>query len=363
MSVRRADAQLALLAAVIAILIAFAWRSTPGAVARALIEDDRADASSSGKIVRVTIPSGANAAQILEALKASGAVTDIEALRVLLRLTGAGADLQAGRYAFREGSSPAEALRVLRGGPNGVQRLTVREGLRVEEIGALVIQAGLATPEEWQAAITKERPEPFLAERPRGADLTGYLFPASYDIDGSTTAETLVQAMLNAFADRVVPLAAEARRSNGSLHEALTLASIVERETVWADERATVAAVFRNRLQASIGLQADPTVQFALTRGERGAASIAAFGYWKQNLSPEDLRLDSPYNTYVVPGLPPGPIANPGMDAIQAALHPAAVEYLYFVVAPSCDGHHLFASTLDAHNANVAAFRASKCGR
>lgn len=360
---RRADARLALLAAVIAVLIAFAWRSTPGAVARALLDDGTPAASASGKIVRVTVPTGANAAQIVTALDAAGAISDAEALRVLLRLTGAGSDLQAGRYAFREHSGPAEALRILRGGPNGVLRLIVREGLRVEEIGALVVREGLTTPDEWQAAVRKPRPEPFLAQRPPGADLTGYLFPASYDIDGSTTAETLVQAMLDAFADRVAPLAEEARRSNGSLHEALTLASIVERETVWAEERATVAAVFRNRLRAGIGLQADPTVQFALTRGERGAASIAASGYWKENLSPEDLRIDSPYNTYILPGLPPGPIASPGMGAIEAALRPAGVGYLYFVAAPSCDGRHLFATTLDEHNTNVAAFRASKCGR
>jgi len=362
-SVRRADARLALLAAVIVVLAAFAWRGTPGALARALLDDGASEAPLSGPSVRVTIPAGANAAQIVEVLDVAGAVSDAGALRVLLRLTGAGSDLQAGRYQFREHASPAEVLRVLRGGPNGVLRLTVREGLRVEEIGVLVVREGLATPEQWQAAVTKPRPEPFLAQRPPGADLTGYLFPASYDIDGSTTAETLVQAMLDAFAERVTPLAAEAQRSNGSVHEALTLASIVERETVWGEERATVAAVFRNRLRAGIGLQADTTVQFALTRDDGGAASIAAFGYWKENLSPDDLQIDSPYNTYILPGLPPGPIANPGMGAIEAALRPATVDYLYFVAAPSCDGRHLFATTLAQHNANVALFRTSKCGR
>ncbi|TAK76181.1 MAG: endolytic transglycosylase MltG [Dehalococcoidia bacterium] len=363
MNVRRADARLALLGAVVAVLIATAWRSTPGAVARALLDDGTPVAEPTDRIVRVTVPNGANAGQIVEALDAAGAIADAGALRVLLRLTGAGSDLQAGRYAFREGSSPADALRVLRGGPNGYQRLTIREGLRVEEVGALVVRAGLATPQEWQAAMRKPRPEPFLAQRPAGADLTGYLFPASYDIDGSTTAESLVQAMLNAFGERVAPLDIDARQAGGSLHEALTLASIVERETVREDERWTVAAVFKNRLKTGIGLQADPTVQFALTRGERGAALAAVSGYWKEHLTPDDLQVDSPYNTYRVTGLPPGPIANPGMGAIEAALRPAPVDYLYFVVAPSCDGHHLFATTLDQHNANVAAFLASKCGR
>lgn len=360
---RRADAQLALLAVVIAVLTAFAWRSTPGAVARALLDGGAVEASPTGGVVRVTIPSGANAAQIVEVLDAAGAISDAEALRVLLRLTGAGADLQAGRYFFRERTSPAEALRILRGGPNSVQRVTVREGLRVEEIGDLVVREGLATPEEWVAAATAPRQEPFLASLPAGADLTGYLYPASYDIDGNTTAETLVQVMLSTFAERVAPLTEEARAKGMSLRDLVTLASIVERETAFPEERPTIAAVFRNRLEAGIGLQADATVQFALTRGDGGAASVKEFGYWKKDLTPADLRIDSPYNTYLLPGLPPGPIANPGLSSIEAALRPTSVDYLYFVAAPSCDGKHLFAVTLDEHNANVEAFRASPCGR
>jgi UPF0755 protein len=360
---RRADAQLALLAIVIGLMIAIAWRSTPGAVARALLDGGSVEASAEGEIVRVTIPNGANARQIVDALDAAGAISDAEALRVLLRLTGAGVDLQAGRYNFRVRTSPAEALRVLRGGPNGVQRITVREGLRVEEVGDLVVQQGLATAEEWRAALKKPRHEPFLAGRPPDADLTGYLFPASYDFDSKTSAETLIQVMLDTFGERVAPLSDEARANNMTLHQLVTLASIVERETAFPEERATIAAVFRNRLQAGIGLQADPTVQFALTKGEDGPASVEAFGYWKKELSPGDLAIDSPYNTYLLPGLPPGPIANPGLRSIEATLRPAPVDFIYFVAAPSCDGKHLFASTLDEHNRNVAAFRASPCGR
>ena len=360
---RRADAQLALLAVVIAVIAAFTWRSTPGAVARALLDGGAVEASPAGPVVRITIPSGANAAQIVEALDAAGAVSDAEALRVLLRLTGAGADLQAGRYLFRERTSPAEALHILRGGPNSAQRVLIQEGLRVEEIGALMAREGLATPEEWAAAIARPRQEPFIASLPAGSDLTGYLFPASYDIDRTTTADTLIQAMLDEFNRRIAPLAAEASANGTSLHQLITLASIVERETAFAEERATIAAVFRNRLRAGIGLQADPTVQLALTRGEGGAATIAEFGYWKKGLSPNDLRIDSPYNTYLIPGLPPGPIANPGLASIEAALRPAPVDFLYFVAAPSCDGKHLFATTLDQHNENVAAFRRSPCGQ
>jgi UPF0755 protein len=362
-SVRRADAQLALLAIAITVMIAFAWRSTPGVVARALAGQERADVSADQTIVRVTIPSGASAAQIVEALDLAGAVSDAGALRVLMRLTGEGSDLQAGRYQFRTASGPAEVLRILRGGPNGVQRVTIREGLRVEEIGDLIVREGLATPEEWAAAVAKPRPEAFLAQRPPGADLTGYLFPASYDIDRTTNAEALIQIMLDTFAERVLPLTGEASASGFTLHEVLALAAIVERETAFPEERPTVAAVFRNRLRAGIGLQADPTVQFALTQGPRGAASIAEFGYWKQMLTPSDLRIDSPYNTYLLPGLPPGPIANPGLGAIEAVVRPAGADFLYFVAAPSCDRKHLFATTLDEHNENVALFRASPCAR
>ncbi|HWQ28370.1 MAG TPA: endolytic transglycosylase MltG, partial [Dehalococcoidia bacterium] len=134
--------------------------------------------------------------------------------------------------------------------------------------------------------------------------------------------------------------------------QVVTLASIVEREARVPEERPLIASVFLNRLRLGIPLQADPTVQYALANDP---ANVEAFGYWKSELTVDDLRLDSPYNTYVYVGLPPGPICNPGLDAIRAVLRPAQTNYLFFVAKP--DGSHAFAETLEEHERNVAQYQ------
>jgi UPF0755 protein len=132
----------------------------------------------------------------------------------------------------------------------------------------------------------------------------------------------------------------------------LTLASIVEREAKQASERPMIASVYLNRLAAKLPLQADPTVQYAIATRDGPAA--VAYNYWKQDLTPDDLQIDSPFNTYQVPGLPPAPICNPGEPSIKAVLQPAKTDYMYFVATTDGSGTHLFAKTLDEHNANVA---------
>jgi UPF0755 protein len=141
-------------------------------------------------------------------------------------------------------------------------------------------------------------------------------------------------------------------RTKLSPHQVLTLASIVEREAKQASERPLIASVYLNRLAASLPLQADPTVQYAVATRDGAAAS--AYHYWKQDLTSADLQIDSPFNTYVVPGLPPGPICSPGEASIRAVLQPAQTDYVYFVANTDGSGTHLFARTLDEHNANVA---------
>lgn len=340
------------------------WRADPIGLARAIRTDAPVKVASESA-VQITVPQGASADQIVDALEVGGAVHDASILRLLLRFLGGGDQLQAGRYQFPRDADPAVALRILRGGPNSQRMITVREGLRVEEVGALFVEQGIVTPAQWSAAITAPRTEAFLANRPEGATLTGYLFPATYDVVRYSTADLLVQAMLATFQEQVSPATVTKAKALGmTLHEAITLASIVEREAQAPDERALIAAVFHNRLEAGIQLQADPTVQFGLTVDPvNGPSSVATYGYWKKGLTAADLALRSPYNTYLNRGLPPGPIANPGLGAIEATVNPAPVPYLYFVAAPSCDGRHLFASDLDAHNRNVALFRASPCAR
>ncbi len=299
--------------------------------------------------VAVEVVPGADASAIATLLLSRGVLTETGRFRALLDYTGTGAQLRSGRYEFTTNTPAAEVIRKMRLGLTREVVLVVPEGLRVEEIGELVVGLRVATAEEWEEALAEPRLEPLLRSRPEGADLTGYLFPATYQLSEDTTAESLVEAMVEAFASAVSPaVRSQVEASGMTLHEVVTLASIIEREALLADERPIIASVFLNRLEAGIALYADPTVQFAITEGldERPAD-----GWWKRELTVDDLAFDSSYNTYIVAGLPPGPIANPGRGAILAVLRPAGTDYLYFVAKG--DGSHAFAETLAEHEANV----------
>jgi UPF0755 protein len=181
---------------------------------------------------------------------------------------------------------------------------------------------------------------------PAAKDLEGYLFPDTYAMSRHATAAQLVPRMVAGFEKALTPeirSAAEARGLN--VRALVTLASIVEKETGKPEERPLVAAVYSNRLKIGMPLQCDPTVIYALQRADR----------YNGNLTRENLQFDSPYNTYRYPGLPPGPIANPGAASLEAAAHPAAVPYLYFVSRG--DGSHAFATNLEEHNRNVDEFQ------
>jgi len=359
---RRVVATLAIYSAVILLGLAFALRAVPGTLAGALRSGDapRTAVPANGAMT-VEFPMGATAEQIVVQLEKTGVIHDGRALRALLDLGGLTAKLQAGRYRFTTDMPPAEVARLLGNGPTRPKTVTLREGLRSEEIGDLLIKEGVVTADAWDAALTAPRNAPFLASRPEGASLLGYLMPATYAFDDTTTADGLVQSMLDAFGRQVTPEIIAAGKERGmTLHQLVTLASIVEREAGAAAERPTIAAVFINRLVQQIPLQADPTVQFAVSRVP---GNVERFGYWKGQLTNADLALESPYNTYLNRGLPPGPITNPGLASIQAVVKPAPVNYLYFVASPACDGTHLFSATLAEHNANVEKFAKSACAK
>ena len=309
----------------------------------------------------IDLREGSSAEEIIEQLEKAGVARDGKALRALLDLAGLSSKLQAGRYRLTANMPPAEILRVLADGPNRPQVITFREGLRNEEIGETLQKEGILSVADWEVALGQPRTAPFLDSRPDGASLLGYLMPATYAYDEKTTAGGLVQSMLDAFGKQVTPEMIAAGRTRGmTLHQVVTLASIVEREAASATERPLIAAVFINRLTQGVPLQADPTVQFVVSRVP---GNVERFGYWKRALTTADLALPSPYNTYLNQGLPPGPIANPGVESIKAVVNPAGVPYLYFVASPACDGTHLFAATLAEHNANVERFSASSCGK
>ena len=352
----------ALLAAwslLVAALLVGALRDTQSGIAADVAADGDAPVAIRGgpaldaDPITVEIPPGSGADAIAAQLVRRGVLGEEARFRTLLGYSGVGPQLRAGRYEFPPGTPATEVIRQLRLGLTDEVLIVVPEGLRVEEVGELVVGLGVASIAEWETALALPRREPSLRSRPAGADLTGYLFPATYPLSEDTNAARLLAAMVRAFEDAVSPaMRSQVEASGMTLHEVLTLASIIEREALLPKERGIIASVFLNRIEAGIALYADPTVQFAITEGSE---SRPPDGWWKRELTLEDLAFDSPYNTYIVAGLPPGPIANPGLGAILAVLRPAETEYLYFVAVG--DGSHAFAETLAEHEANVVRYR------
>ena len=235
----------------------------------------------------------------------------------------------------------------------------IPEGLRLIEVGQILHDAEVVDIQDWQDTLSQDWLHIAISSKPPGSSLLGYLLPASYPFREGTTAKVAIKSMLDAFSEQVSPELMILAGENGmTLHEVVTLASIVEREVVLIEEMPIVASVFINRLNQDILLGADPTVQFAVSNAE----SVEKYGWWKSYLDFDDLEVVSPYNTYLNLGLPPGPIANPGVAAIEAVIKPADTDYIYFVASPECDGSHLFSSSYSGHLRNVDIFKKSSCG-
>jgi UPF0755 protein len=335
-------------ALVIVLAAALGWfvYNTPGAV-----YDGEARASDPlpepGDAVLVAVEEGASARDIGRVLEREGVIQSSRLFEVVVGVTGVSASLEAGEYEFERNTPTVMVVQRIAQGRTASRQVNIREGLRAEEIGELLEREGVVTKQEFLDAQVKDLyDEPFLAEI-SSTSLEGYLFPATYEFARSTTAEQVVATLLRGFQDNVAGrLQLEGQEM--TLEQAVTLASVVEREAATADERPIIASVFLNRIRAGIALQADPTVQYALAQDP---ASVEQFGWWKEGLTFDDLEFDSPYNTYVYAGLPPGPIANPGFDAIRAVVQPERTDYLFFVSRN--DGTHVFAETLEEHLINV----------
>jgi peptidoglycan lytic transglycosylase G len=303
-----------------------------------------------GEPVLITVQSGASAKDIGGELAARGVIRSGRLFEVLVGLTGVQNSLEAGDYEFDRGVPAIEAVHRIAQGRTASRGVVFPEGTRAEEMGEILEQRGIVTKQQFLDAVAAGGyNEPFLSQIATGR-LDGFLFPAGYEFNRDTDAGQVVATMLRAFQDSV----ADSLQLEGqglSLFDVVTLASIVEREAVVTEERPLIAAVFLNRLRIGLPLQADPTVQYALTLAP---GSVEQFGYWKKDLTLDDLQYDSPYNTYVYAGLPPGPITNPGLDSMQAVVRPANTEFLFFVAKGDGSGEHVFAETLEEHLENVA---------
>jgi UPF0755 protein len=301
----------------------------------------------------VTIPPGATAADIGANLQSRGLVRSGLAFRLAAEQSGAGNNLAAGDYELSRSMSTTEILEVLAKGQ--VKRglvATIPEGWRSEQIADRLEATGFAAREDFLSAVAAPPSVPGvdLLGTPPPTRLEGYLFPETYEVQQRVGGTRAAELMVRMFSQRVGDEIRGANESKLSARDVVTLASIVEREAKVASERSTIASVYLNRLAAGLSLQADPTVQYAIATRDGPAA--AAYNYWRP-LGPSDLQIDSPYNTYLVPGLPPGPICNPGEPSVKAVLQPARTDYLYFVAKNDGSGEHLFARTLEEHNANV----------
>jgi UPF0755 protein len=300
-----------------------------------------------GPPVEVRVTRGMSLRQVADELSARGLIRSTRAFRVAGRLGGMAAHVQAGRYRFSRQESAADILRALREGRMELVRLTVPEGLTARQTAALVeLEAGLPA-EEFLAYVDTLDASRVLGFSVPGME--GFLFPETYFLGEGASAEEVVRLMVKAF-HRAVGDSFPERASRVGLTplEAVTLASVIERETSVPGERAWVSAVYHNRLRRGWRLEADPTVRFALDR-------------WDGPLTYADLDVDSPYNTYRRVGLPPGPIASPGKASLDAAVGPApGVEDMFFVARG--DGSHEFSRTLDAHLRAMAAARRNSPG-
>jgi UPF0755 protein len=254
--------------------------------------------------------------------------------------------LQAGEYLFDRPVNSREVFWKIVRGQIFVHTVVVPEGFTMYEIGSELEQKGVCSREDFIAAAHDTALISDLA--PEAPSLEGFLFPSTYYFTRHTTCEQVARRMVQNF--RVVwgsidPPSAGPSPGGWTAAQTVTLASLVERETPDAEERPLVAGVFYNRLHHDYPLQCDPTVQYA--------AALA--GRTIKDVRPNDLRIDSPYNTYLHRGLPPGPIANPGEASLRAALEPAQTDYLFFVA--NDEGGHFFSRTLAEHNRNVARLR------
>ncbi|MPZ24068.1 MAG: endolytic transglycosylase MltG [Dehalococcoidia bacterium] len=342
--------------AAVLILGAAFWMSSTGIGGMVEGEDDVGQAGAGGDTVAVSIAEGETVEQISEKLEAAGVIDSALRFQIIVALTGRAAALLSGDHELPTGITAQEAVSALTTAPvDDTTTLTVPEGWRREEIADLVQELGIAARDEFLAASSSfDYDYGFLADIPDGtASLEGYLFPDTYFIAEDATAGDVVALMLGNFDSRVTQEARAGFEAQGlSLHQAITLASIIEREAVVAEERPTIAGVFYNRIAAGDILGADPTVQYVLGSFPE---SVAQFGYWKVGLTTGDIDFAvSPYNTYQNAGLPPAPIAQPGLASIEAAAFPQETDFYYFYACGE-DGVHTFSVTGAEHEAAQAA--------
>lgn len=294
------------------------------------------------------IPPGLRAREVLKLLHERDVITDENLALVYLAISGNRKGLRAGEYLFDKPMTIPEVIDKLANGAVYLHRFSVPEGLTVAQIGGVWEAQGFGKAEEFSAAAESAGMLVKDLDSTEKPSLEGYLFPETYSFPIRTTPRKAIEAMVARFRVVLEQMKKEVPAASWplSIRDTLILASLVEEEAKLDDERPIIASVFMNRIRKKALLQCDPTVIYALERVNQ----------YRGNLLSADLKFDSPYNTYLYAGLPPGPISNPGRSSLEAAVKPAATSYYYFV--RTTDGRHTFSESVAAHNRAVAAYRA-----
>jgi UPF0755 protein len=297
--------------------------------------------------VVVTVSHGLPLAEVARQLQAAGVVRSAEGFTLLAWLRGDARRIKAGPYDFGGAARPGRVLDRLVAGDVRRQRLTIPEGFNLQEIAARIEAEGIGRAETFLQLA--QDPDFIASLGIASPSLEGYLFPDTYLFDSGTPEDRLIRTMVRQFTSRLAPDLVEGAAKLGlDPHQLVTLASIIQKEAGNRGEMPVIAAVFHNRLRCNMPLQADPTVIY-------GVAD------YKGTITRKHLKTPTPYNTYCMTGLPPGPIASPGEDALRAAAFPAEADYLFFVARG--DGAHTFSRTLREHNHAVRQYRQYRLNR
>lgn len=294
--------------------------------------------------IYMTVKPGTTASEISDRLTKLGVIDSKFRFWWLMKLQGDASKFKTGTYAFKAHMDEQDVLNKLVSGDTTIVKFTIPEGFGVKEIAKRLADEGLVDENEFLEKAKNYAPYSYMKKGPNVRYAAeGYLFPDTYEIQSDVTPELIMKMMSQDFDNRLTPEMRQQAAAMGlSIHDLVTLASLVEKEARYDEDRPIIAQVFLKRLQIGMPLQSDTTLQYLMNAP-------------KEDVSLADTKIDSPYNTYQHQGLPPGPIASPGMKAISAVLHPAATDYLYFVA--DRQGHNHYSATYEEHEAIVEQVR------
>ena len=294
---------------------------------------------------KFTISSGESVSSVAVRLEEAGLINNASAFRAYLVYKGLDSSIKAGKFKLSASQTSLEIIDAIQSVYSAVVPFYVYPGWRAEEIAAALPTSGIeVSPEDFLSIVHHPKKLTGRTEFSEFPSLDGFLFPGEYEIDRKISAEGLVLIFLERFSQQVPTETINRINTQGlSLYEGITLASIIQRETFMDEERALMASVFYNRLRDGMRLETDPTVQYALGYSNKWG------NWWKTPLRAVDLQVDSPYNTYIIYGLPPTPIANPDLPSIEAVANPEATGYYYFRAMCDNSGYHDFSVTFEEH--------------